>query len=59
MAKVQKRVEKPKAQPKPKTLKGRKQISEFLGGPVSVVKTRGKGRNALTSRGPIRLLFFR
>jgi hypothetical protein len=38
MAKVQKRVEKPKAQPKPETLKGWKQISEFLGEPVSVVK---------------------
>jgi hypothetical protein len=38
MATVQKRVEKPKAQPKPETLKGWKQISEFLGEPVSVVK---------------------
>jgi hypothetical protein len=38
MEKVQKRVEKLKARPKPETLKGWKQISEFLGEPGSVVK---------------------
>jgi hypothetical protein len=38
MPKHQKRGEKPKGQPQPETLKGWKQISEFLGEPVSVVK---------------------
>jgi hypothetical protein len=38
MPKPQKRAEKPKSQPQPETLKGWKQISEFLGEPVSVVK---------------------
>jgi hypothetical protein len=33
MAKVQKRVEKPKSQPQLETLKGWKQISELLGEP--------------------------
>ena len=38
MPKPKKRSEKPKGQPQPATLKGWKQISEFLGEPVSVVK---------------------
>jgi hypothetical protein len=38
MTKPKKRGEKPKSQPQPETLKGWKQISEFLGEPVSVVK---------------------
>lgn len=38
MPKTQKRVENPKGQPQPESLKGWKQISEFLGEPVSVVK---------------------
>ncbi len=38
MPKPQKRREKPKSQQQPETLKGWKQISEFLGEPVSVVK---------------------
>jgi hypothetical protein len=38
MPKPQKRGEKPKSQPQQETLKGWKQISEFLGEPVSVVK---------------------
>src|ERR1700723_4706636 len=38
MPKPQKQGEKPKSQPQPETLKGWKQISEFLGEPVSVVK---------------------
>jgi hypothetical protein len=38
MPKLQKRSEKPKSQPQAETLKGWKQISEFLGEPVSVVK---------------------
>jgi len=38
MSKPQKRGEKPKGRPQPETLKGWKQISEFLGEPVSVVK---------------------
>src|ERR1700723_229390 len=38
MPKLQKRGEKPKSQKQPESLKGWKQISEFLGEPVSVVK---------------------
>jgi hypothetical protein len=38
MPKLQKRGEKSKGQQEPETLKGWKQISEFLGEPVSVVK---------------------
>jgi hypothetical protein len=38
MPKPQKRGEKLKSHPQPETLKGWKQISEFLGEPVSVVK---------------------
>jgi hypothetical protein len=38
MPKLQKRGEKSKSQQEPQTLKGWKQISEFLGEPVSVVK---------------------
>jgi hypothetical protein len=38
MPKSQKRSEKSKVQQQPETLKGWKQISEFLGEPVSVVK---------------------
>jgi hypothetical protein len=38
MPKLKKSSEKPKSQPQPETLKGWKQISEFLGEPVSVVK---------------------
>jgi hypothetical protein len=38
MPKLQKRGEKSKGQAQPETLKGWKQISEFLGEPVSVVK---------------------
>ncbi len=38
MPKPQKRSEKSRSQPQPETLKGWKQISEFLGEPVSVVK---------------------
>jgi hypothetical protein len=38
MAKLQKHGEKPMIQQQPETLKGWKQISEFLGEPVSVVK---------------------
>jgi hypothetical protein len=38
MPKTQKRVESPKGKPQPESLKGWKQISEFLGEPVSVVK---------------------
>jgi hypothetical protein len=38
MPKPKKRTEKPKDQPQLETLKGWKQISEFLGEPVSVVK---------------------
>src|SRR6202042_1338005 len=38
MPKTQKRVENPKGQPQPESLKGWRQISEFLGEPVSVVK---------------------
>ena len=38
MPKPQKRSEKPKSQPQPETLKGWKEISEFLGEPASVVK---------------------
>src|ERR1017187_7355046 len=38
MTKPKKRGEKPKSQPQSETLKGWKQISEFLGDPVSVVK---------------------
>jgi hypothetical protein len=38
MPKPKKRSEKPMVQPQPETLKGWKQISEFLGEPVSVVK---------------------
>jgi hypothetical protein len=38
MPKPKKRSEKPKGQQEPETLKGWKQISEFLGEPVSVVK---------------------
>jgi hypothetical protein len=38
MPKPQEPVEKPKSQPQPETLKGWKQISEFLGEPLSVVK---------------------
>ena len=38
MPKLQKRVEKSKSQKQPESLKGWKQISEFLGEPVSVVK---------------------
>jgi hypothetical protein len=38
MPKPKKSSPKPKSQPQPETLKGWKQISEFLGEPVSVVK---------------------
>ena len=38
MPKLKKRSEKAKGQPQPESLKGWKQISEFLGEPVSVVK---------------------
>jgi hypothetical protein len=38
MPKLKKRSEKSKSQPQSETLKGWKQISEFLGEPVSVVK---------------------
>ena len=56
MAKV--RVEKPKDQPQPKSLKGWKQISEFLGEPVSVVKRWAAEGMPLHREGKIRLRFF-
>src|SRR5450432_3627937 len=51
MPKLQKRSEKSKSQPHPETLKGWKQISEFLGEPVSVVKRWAAGGMPLHREG--------